>query len=152
MNAAGLVEDVAAGLHGDRAIGIVLRASAEPPCAFEHDEEPIGRVEVRAAHVAGQPTQLNHVRPGLRRIAEQDRLLVRASLVAHELDVRGRDEGDGVAIDVARGDRRHGEGHDSKGSSEEANETFHGASFFEVLDDLMVGLSSARIEPPGSPA
>src|SRR4029450_11914750 len=81
---------------------IELLAGADPPRAGDDDEEAIVRMEVRPAHVAGQPLQPDHVGTRLARIAEEHGLLVGAGGVAHPLALRGSREIDGGAVDLAR--------------------------------------------------
>ena len=57
VDLASVVDDVAAGRHRHRALGIERLAGAHPPGAGDHHEEAVVGMEVRPAHVAGQPLQ-----------------------------------------------------------------------------------------------
>src|SRR5215813_10018453 len=92
VHLAGMVNHVAASRRGNGAVGIELLAGAHPPGAGDHREEAVVLVKVGPAHVARIPFDARDVRPGFRRVAIEDRLLVRAVRILHPADVVGRDE------------------------------------------------------------
>src|SRR5262249_1137598 len=112
---ASVVDDVAARWHGHRAGRVEGLAGAHPPGAGEHHEESIVRVEVRTAHVAGQPPDAHDVRARLARVAVEHRLLVGAGGVSNPFDIGGRGEIRRAAVEVAGVARRQGYEHEQRG-------------------------------------
>src|SRR6185369_2983826 len=105
----GMMDHVAAGLHRYGAVGIELRAATDPPGARDHDEEAIGRMRVRPAHVAGQPFHSHHIGSRLGRIAEQQRGLARALRILDPLHLIRRHDLDCLRIHARAADGRHDE-------------------------------------------
>src|SRR5215475_6570852 len=120
VHLAAVVDDVAPRGSGHRAVGVELLTRAHPPCAGDHHEEAVVGMKVRAAHVAGEPADAHHVRAWLARIAEEDGLLVGARRVLHPLDLRGRSEVHGGAVEV--GGRPARERDDESGKNGEEGE------------------------------
>src|SRR5215813_243322 len=130
VHLAAVVDHVAPRGGGHRAVRVELPARAHPPRARDHHEEAVVGMEMRAAHVAGKPPDMRHVRAGLARIAEEDGLLVGARGVAHPLDLRGWREVHRGAVELGgdpagQRDEENGE----NGRKEESLDAAHAVSY-----------------------
>ena len=86
----------AAGGHRHSSLRLEILARIHPPGAGDDDEEAIVRMEVRAAHVAGQPLEPHDVRTGLARIAETAEEFVAAveQAMASDMGFKWRERAD----------------------------------------------------------
>src|SRR5262249_4233069 len=92
--------------------------------------EAVVGMEGGAAHVAGKPPDTRHVGPRLAGIAEEDGLLVRARGVAHPLDLRGRGEVHGGAVELSDGMAgERGEENGENGREGESLDAAHAVSY-----------------------
>src|SRR2546427_5388784 len=85
-----VMNDEAAGWNGLKAGRIILRTGIHPPCSRKYVNVTIVRMEMWTAVMMGKPLLKNHVKPGLRRIAQQHRCLSAGIRIRNPFDIFGK--------------------------------------------------------------